>query len=429
MTTHANRWQYQAADAKGTLVRGEIDAPTERDAIDALRRRTLWVVALSPIASRVRTSHTTADTSTPAGRGADAPMRTRDRTFNTRNSDVDLAVTMRTMSTLLGAGVPLARTLTYAAQEAATPALRLAFARVSDAVQSGETLSAAVGKQRTPKHAVFPAEFAPLIAAGEHSGTLDKSLALLATHLEQRDALRSKIRSALVYPLLLAFASIAGIIVILVVVVPRFATLIADSGGTLPLSTRMLMAMSSAVTHGWWIAAIVIVVSLVFGERHFRSERVRRGWHARILRVPILGHFERLRAAVGYTGTLAVALQSGVSLLGAMSLARAIVSNRALSADLAIAEDRVRGGSTLATAISGLLPSLTERLLDAGEVSGDIPGMATRASTAADTELQRTLMQLVSLIEPVMILGFGGIVGFVALALLQAIYGLNANVL
>jgi type II secretory pathway component PulF len=105
------------------------------------------------------------------------------------------------------------------------------------------------------------------------------------------------------------------------------------------------------------------------------------------------------------------------------------VRNRHLATSLAEAEVRVRAGSTLASALSGLLPPLSERLLDAGETSGDLAGMATRAAEASDGELQRTLTQAVALIEPAMIIGFGGIVGFVALALLQAIYGLNAGIL
>lgn len=400
------RWHYRAATADGSSVEGEIDAPSERDAIDALRRRALWVVELRPFSARP----------VPTNRPSPASVA--------KIRDVDLAVTIRAMATLLSAGVPLVKTITYAAQEAVSPAVRDAFAHVNDAVQRGDALSDAVRRQ-----AVFPLAFGPLIAAGEHSGTLDRSLSLLADHLERRAALRSKVRGALIYPLLLAFASIVGVMVILVVVVPRFATLISDSGGTLPLSTRALIALSSIMTKGWWVIALSVVLLLLYAQREVRNSHARLGWSTRLLSMPVIGHFERLRAATGYTGTLAVGLRAGVSLLGSMALARGIVSSTRLASDLEAAEDRVRDGSSLSSAISGLLPSLTERLLDAGETSGDLAGMAARAAEAADAELQRSLEQIVALIEPIMILGFGGVVGFVALALLQAIYGINVTVL
>jgi type II secretory pathway component PulF len=400
------RWRYRAASADGSPVQGEIDAHTERDAVDALRRRSLWVVEVHPVGAR------------------GAAVRSTSPTSGAKARDEDLAVTIRAMSTLLGAGVPLIKTIAYAAQEAVAPAVREAFGEVNAAVQRGDTLSDAVRR-----HPVFPQAFGPLIAAGEQSGTLTESLALLAAHLERRAALRSKVQSALIYPLLLSFASVVGVVVILVVVVPRFATLIADNGGTLPLSTRTLIALSAVITNGWWVLALLVVGVLLYVDRQRHSVDARQRWSARVLRLPVIGHFERLRAATGYTGTLAVGLHAGVSLLGAMALARGIVTNTRLSGDLAAAEDRVRNGSSLSVAISGLLPSLTERLLDAGETGGDIAGMASRAADAADAELQRSLERIVALIEPVMILGFGGVVGFVALALLQAIYGINANVL
>lgn len=410
------RWRYQAADADGTAVRGEIEAESERDAVDALRRRSLWVIALEPAQP----------SATPALRGDGAMAGDHvvgpSRWWHSR--ETDLAVVVRAMSTLIGAGVPLYRALTYAARQAADPMLRASFAAVRDAVERGESLSAAVGEQ-----SVFPPVFGPLIGAGEASGTLSASLALLADDLERRDALRTKLRSALVYPSILGVASVLGVVVILLVVVPRFGALITDGGGTLPLSTRALIALSTALTKGWWAALLAIFGGGALLERTLRNPSARRAFDERRLRWPVFGAVERTRASAAYTGTLAVALRAGVSLLGSMALARAVVGNRYLANAMREAETRVRAGTSVSSALSGLLPPLAERLLDAGETSGDLAGMAARAADAADAEWQRQISQSVTLIEPVMILGFGGIVGFVALALLQAIYGLNASVL
>jgi general secretion pathway protein F len=175
--------------------------------------------------------------------------------------------------------------------------------------------------------------------------------------------------------------------------------------------------------------ALALGLGAALLQRAWHDDASRQRLDAMRLSWPVVGALERMHAAAGYVGTLAIALRAGVAVLPAMGLARDVVANQSLRNDLRRAEERVRSGSTIADALSGLLPPLTQRLLEAGETSGDVAGMARRAAEAADGELQRVLTRAVALIEPVMILGFGGVVGFVALALLQAIYGLNASVL
>ena len=409
------RWRYEAADATGAAVAGEIDASSEREAIDTLRRRALWVTTLTQATAQ------RASNAVEGGTTASATPRSWSA-WRSRTSARELAIITRAVSTLISAGVPLDRALTYAANQAPDEASRRSFAAIRDAVRIGQSLSSAVASQP-----LFPAYFAPTLSAGEASGTLDASLSLLADHLERSDAVRTRLQSALIYPAILGIASIIGVTVILLVVVPRFATLIQDSGGTLPLSTRALIAISAVVTRGWWALLIAAVLAVVSWRRAMADVSLRRRWDAVLLSIPVLGALERTRGGAAYTGTLSVALRSGVGLLTAMSLARAVVTNRQLNAELAAAESRVRDGGTLARALEGALPPLAVRLLDAGEVGGDLPMLASRAATAADSDVQRAVSQAVTLVEPVLILGFGGLVGFVALALLQAIYGINAR--
>lgn len=407
------RWRYRAADARGAESSGEVDATSERAAVDALRRRNLWVTELAPVVTNVVSRSKNAAVS-------DTASRWRHR----GTSRADLAVIMRAMATLLEAGVPLDRALAYAAAQAAGEEARRAFAAVRDAVRSGQSLSSAIAR-----HSIFPAVFAPTLAASEVSGSLDASLTLLADQLERADAVRSRLQAALIYPAILSFASIIGVSVILLLVVPRFAVLIADSGGTLPTSTRVLVALSSVVSRWWWLLLLLVVVTAAVWRRWQRDDVRRERWHAQRLTWPVTGALERLQASAAYTGTLSVALRSGVTLLSAMALSRGVVGNVALSRELERAEAHVRDGSTLAAAVERVLPPLVVRLLDAGEVSGDLAGMAGRAADGADAAVQRAVARAVLLVEPIMILGFGGVVGFVALALLQAIYGVNARTL
>ncbi len=428
----ARRWRYRAADAAGVDVAGEIDAVSEREAVDALRRRALWVITITPV-----------ERYAPAQPGDDAPalapslatVRSRAAALLAGSPDAALAVTVRAMSSLLSAGVPLDQALAYAAgasgarressrrvASAHPDQWERAFSAVRELVRAGDSLSAAIARE--PR---FPVVFAPTIAAAEASGTLGSALGTLADHLDRSNALRARLRSALAYPAMLGIASIIAIVVIMLVVVPRFATLIADSGGTLPWSTRALVTTSDLLVRWWWLIGLVFVAATLAARQWLSVPGNRGRWHRARLGWPVVGHLERTRAAAAYTGVLAVALRAGVPLLQAMALAQRVVPNEASAARLAEAEQRVRAGGSVAAALDGVLPALAVRLLDAGEAGGELSAMAERASDAADAELQRVAGGAVTLVEPALILAFGALVGFVALALLQAIYGLNAR--
>jgi type II secretory pathway component PulF len=407
----AQRWRYRAADAAGREQRGDIMAASAGAALDELRGRALWVIDLVPEGDAVA--------------APEAPVSANwfSRQWQ-RWSDqeaISLAVITRALATLLRAGVPVDRALQFAADTPSGGAWRRVFGAVQQEVRAGSALSAALSGQ-----AALPATFAPAIAVAESTGTLGAAFDGLAAQLEREGEIRARIRTALVYPSLLALSSVVGTLVILLVVVPRFSALITDAGATLPLSTRLLVAVSSVLVRGAWLLPL-LALALGWGWRATMRDAARRAaWQASLLRWPVVGALLLQRDAARYLGTLALALESGVALLPAMALARATVGNGAMAARLAPAEGVVRDGGRVADGLSAVLPPLATELLRAGEAAGQLASLSRRAADAADAAAQRTLTRLVTLIEPVMILGFGGVVAFVALALLQAIYSLNA---
>jgi general secretion pathway protein F len=412
------RWRYQAADAQGATTRGEVDAVSAEAAVDLLRRRSLWVIDLEPTrgAPALATSAGPASTSPPQARFLDRLSR------RTTNGEDSLAILTRSVATLLESGVPLERTLAFAASGETDARWQQVFRGLQTAVTRGESLSEAAGRVEA-----LPRAYAPLLAAAEASGSMAATFARLADDLEARSQLRARVRAALVYPTLLALASTVGTLIILVVVVPRFADLIAGAGGTVPASTRLLIGLSALLSRFGWLLAIAVILAGTAVRQSLQDGSRRRRWHAARLRWPLVGRFEREQAAAGYLSTLAVALESGVPLLRAMSLARGTVGNDALAERLAGAEAVVRDGGSVSQALAGSLPPLATRLLEAGEQGGALAPLARRAAKAASDQVQRVITSAVALIEPAMILGFGGVVGFVALALLQAIYGINAS--
>jgi type II secretory pathway component PulF len=431
------RWHYRAADTTGREHEGVLTAVDADEALAQLRARTLWVIDLRPhnaTAPLMAPAHgdasvlegnATADVLSPLANDLSGRFGGSVRAWWTRASGQDaevLATLVRSMATLLAAGVPVDRTLGHAASSE-NARWRAPFARIRNAVRRGESLSAACAAEPA-----LPSILAPTVAAAEATGSLAPAFEGLAEYLERGAELRARIRGALTYPALLAMSSVVAVLVIVLVVVPRFATLLTDTGATLPTSTRLLVAISGLIATWWWLVLAVAVMTTVSFRQWLHSAEGRRRWHAWRLIVPVSGEAERQLDIARYLRTLALALNSGVSLLRAMALARATVQNTAFAAMLEPAEREVRDGGSVSRALAPHLPPLPRQLLEAGEAAGALAPLAARAATASEADAQRTLARVVTLLEPALILGLGGLVGFVALALLQAIYGLNAGV-
>ncbi|WP_396204253.1 type II secretion system F family protein [Gemmatimonas sp.] len=434
-------WRYRAADASGRESRGTVQAASADDARAQLRARALWAIEIIPERSLDRLPDLSVERSSPPRAFATAPRTSMPALHPMRaglaqlwgrwsgEESEALAVCMRSIATLLDAGVPVDRALAFAASggpehDATAPAAswRVVFGRLQQAVRDGRSLADAMRDERA-----LPVAFAPSVAAAEATGALPETFARLASALERAAATQARVRAALVYPAVLALSSVIGTLVILLVVVPRFAELMNDGGAPLPMTTRLLVAASTGLLQGGWLAGPLGVGALVWWRRALRDPARATAWDAQRLGWPLIGRFERDRDGARYLDTLSLALASGVSLLRAMALARATMQNRALAARLEPAEARVRDGVPLVDAVGDTLPPLARQLLRAGEAGGALSGLAARAAAAADGEAERQLGRVVALIEPVMILGFGGVVALVALALLQAIYGLNAS--
>lgn len=411
----ATRWHYRAADASGREQEGSLVAHDAASATAQLRAQSLWVVELTPdiAPSRVAGPQLASQLSSQF-----APVRAWWRRTTGAESE-SLAVALRALSALLDAGVPLDRALGFVVD---SDDWRDTFETLRTRVQAGASLSAAM--RDMPR---LPVALAPAVAAAEESGALATVLERTATHLERQARVLAAVRASLTYPALLAVAATIGTSIILLVVVPRFAALLADAGVALPWSTRALLTVGTLLARFGWLLPALVALGAWWWRSALRNEATLQRWHATRLTLPLIGSLERTRTGARYLGTLALALDAGLPILRAMALARGTIENRALAARCAQAESAVRDGQALAASLAPVLPALAMRLLEAGEASGTLSAMAVRAADAADDAVARHVARAVTLVEPLLILGFGGIVGFVALALLQAIYGLNAG--
>jgi general secretion pathway protein F len=394
------RFHYRAATAEGQVVEGVMQGATRQTVLDGLRRQNLYPVRVDD------------------AEAGDAQVVASGRRLGRRAA---LVLWTRNAATLLGAGVPIDRMLAFTAQHAAHEGLAEAVKAVRQAVQNGATFADALAQR--PQY--FDALFVVMVSAGESSGALEIVFEQLSQQLEEGAELRSQVQSTLLYPVIMAVVACIGVGVLLGFVIPRFAAVLGDMGGTLPFSTRLLLGISKVVTAGWWVWLGVVAAAVYFVPTFLARPEVRRRWHEVRLGWPVVGDIELKYSTARLARTLGLLLKSGVPALPALKIARASATNLVVQDGMDRAATALSEGSALAPALSGTLPPLAVQMMAVGEESGRLDELCLRIADTYDSEVRRTMRTAVTLIEPAMILFFGGLVGFIALAMLQAIYGID----
>src|SRR5690554_2678858 len=394
-------YQYEAVDAAGRTDRGTIDADSERSARHALRARGLLPLALRE--TRKRT-----------GKGWNAVSRI---------SDADLGWLTRQLASLLAARLPLEAALRATMEQAERKHVARVLAAVRDDVRAGHRLGQALAAH--PKD--FPAIYQALVDAGEQSGNLAQVLERLADYIETRGALRNKVLTAFIYPAIVTVVSIAIVIFLLTYVVPQVVGAFSQAQQTLPLLTRMMLSASHFARN--WGLASVTGLAVLFGlwRLYLRNPSARLAWHARVLRLPVLGRYAMGVDVARFSATLAILTGSNVPLLTALHAARRTLKNHKLQAAVDEATGRVREGSPLAQALQAqkVFPPLLTHLVDSGERTGELPAMLDRAAKVLSMELERRAMTMTAILEPLMTLIMGGIVLVIVLAVMMPIIEIN----
>ena len=344
--------------------------------------------------------------------------RTKNRSRGGHPRAVSLAV--RDLATMLGAGLTVDRALHFAAWNATHPGMAADLREVLDHVHRGTRLSSAL--RRNDRFDPFAVA---VVQAGEENGTLDEALTGLAAHYERTEADAAHVRNVLLHPLLMALLSGLGVIALLWLMVPRFIATLGEVEGGLPLSTQLLVGFSTAIVQGWRVWVPSLLIGLGISRLWMSIARTRRWWHAWRLRLPLVGPAEAGLATATFARAFGLLLASGASVADALRAARGVVTNEALGVSLDDAATAVARGGRLADSVAGALPPLAVELLTTGEESGRLVQMSMRIAEAYDTEARRSLRALAQRLEPMLIIGFGLIAAFVALAMLQALERVN----
>jgi type II secretory pathway component PulF len=391
---------YRAASPQGRILEGRVRSASRAEALEDLRRKELYPITIAVDTGKIAVAQ---------------------KSGAKRNDAVRLWT--RTMATMLEAGVSLERALAFSSAESRNKEVSASVSAIRGDVHQGTALAASMRK--------FPRLFGPvdtgIVAAGEETGTLASALGRLASYQEESAELQGKVRSALTYPAVMTFVTSMGLVIMTVFVIPRLASMLQDSGGTLPVSTIVLLAVSHAVA-AWWPAMLALIALAGWEfQRWSRIPSNRMKWHEFRLRIPVTGDLEREFAAARFTRTFSVLLSSGSSILSALRIARATVSNAFIAAAITRAEGQVGEGRRLSVELAGVLPARAVQLLAVGEESGKLAQLSEKAAESYEKELARRLRAAIGLIEPALVIFFGAIIGFVAIAMLQAIYSINGH--
>lgn len=399
-------YSYRALTAGGRFVTGTESATSPRAARLELVQRGLHLVDVSV--------------------DAPPPPSGQSRLFR-QNRNADVADAIRYLATLVEADLPLDSALMLTADAASRDDVRAGLFAARDLVRSGAPLSTALAKQGK----VVPRIAVGIVSVAERTGELAPALLRLAEYLEERERLRSELVSALSYPVLMAVLGSLSVAILLGYVLPRFADVLSDTGVPLPATTSALVGFGSFLATSWPVMAAVLVIAVISIVRFQRRPDGRRVIHGLLLRVPVLGTWRAQHAAVQLGTSLSVMLGQGTPLLAALDMGGEALTDEFIRLHVRETRERVRDGKSLSDAFGAEspLPFAFRQMTKVGEESGTLAKMLGRAATVTEADLSRKLHRAVRLIEPLMILVFGVAIGFVALALLQAVYGVQAGAL
>ncbi|MBV9191078.1 MAG: type II secretion system inner membrane protein GspF [Betaproteobacteria bacterium] len=393
-------FRFEAADASGRIEKGLVEADSAPAARAALRAKGLVPLGVDAISGQKKTV-----------------LRRR------RFSEAELSLATRQLSSLLAAGLPVAQALGAAIEQAENKAVREVFAAVRSDVFAGHRLAEALAQ--FPRE--FPDVYRASVAAGEDSGELAGVMDRLATYLEERLALRSKVFAAFLYPAVVTGVAFAIVVFLMTYVVPQVVEVFANTRQALPWPTRVLLAISWFTrVGGIWLAAVL--VGAFFAVRAWLRLPGRRlvvdRW---LLSLPLFGRILRGVDTARFASTLAILTGAGVPLLRALDAARATLANMVLATAVSEVIEAVREGQGLATALgrSKVFPPVLVHLAASGESTGKLDTMLERAAANLSVEAERRALALSTLLEPLLILAMGAIVLGIVLAVLMPIIEIN----
>jgi type IV pilus assembly protein PilC len=389
---------YQGRTASG-VQNGEIEAPDRSSAVGELRRRAILVTKI-----------------------AEKTAPKMSFKFGGKVKDKEMAIFTRQFSTMIDAGLPLVQCLNILAEQSESKTLRSVTGQVARNVEGGSTLADAL--RRHPR--TFDDLFTNLVEVGEAGGILDVVLQRLAAYIEKAAALKRKVKAAMVYPCAIIGVAMLVVIFMLTFVIPTFAQMFKDLGADLPLPTKVVMILSDFV-RSYILLIIAAMIGAVMALRsYYRTEGGRATIDALMLKLPVFGTLVRKVAVARFTRTLGTLVQSGVPILDGLRITARTAGNKVVEKAVLQCRAAVTEGKTLADPLrtSGVFPPMVTQMISVGEQTGALDAMLSKIADFYDDEVDTAVSTLTSLLEPIMIVFLGVVVGGLVVAMYLPIFKL-----
>jgi len=385
---------YTARSFNGDLRTSTMEAGSRDDVISQLRKQRLSVVKVDQ------------ETTKKIGRGA---IKTR-----------DVVIFTRQFSTMINSGLPLVQALTILAEQTDNKALAETTKKVVFDVESGNTVADALSKH--PR--AFTDLYVNMVAAGEAGGILDTILMRLATFLEKNDALVRKVKGAMIYPTVIMSVAGIAIIVLLLFVIPVFESMFASVGLPLPLPTRIVIGASRFLKSYWWVIGALGIVLTFMLRKYYASPSGKLVIDRLMLKMPVLGDVLRKSAVSRFTRTLGTLISSGVSILEGLEITAKTAGNRVIQDAIMQSRASIAGGDTIAQPLqkSKVFPPMVISMISVGEQTGGLDEMLSKIADFYDEEVDAAVSNLLSLLEPIMIVFLGVVVGGMVVAMYLPIF-------
>ena len=388
---------YSARSVTGELQAGSVELPSREDVIGYLRRQRLVPVKVEQKQSGITIP------------GMQPGVTTR-----------DIVIFTRQFATMINSGLPLVQSLDILAKQSENKTLRKSIEQVLYDVESGQTLADAL--RQHPK--IFTQLYVNMVAAGEAGGILDTILLRLAVFLEKADALRRKIKGAMVYPGVIMTVAAGAVAVLLIFVIPTFQNMFESAGIQLPGPTQFVISLSDFMQKQWYLVLGAIVGTVFAINRWYKTDTGQLALDKLVLRLPILGPLQRKAAIARFTRTLGTLVSSGVSILDGLEITARTAGNRVLHDAIMESRSSIAGGETISEPLkkSGVFPPMVVQMINVGEQTGGLDEMLTKIADFYDEEVDAAVEVLLSAMEPVMIVFLGVVVGGMIVAMYLPIF-------
>lgn len=400
-------YRYKGMDSSGKVIEGVFNANSKEEAIRLIREK-----GHSPIKIEINEA-----------KSKDIKEYTL---FRPRVKIKDISVFCKQLYTMLNAGMPLTNCLDVLAVQTENKTLKNSIKEISSEVQTGSILSEAMRNHKN----IFPNLLITMVQAGEMTGNLDSVLARMSEHYEKENKINSKIKGAMVYPAILSIAAVGVVIFLLTFIMPTFIGMFSSSGVELPLPTRILMSISDALSNFWYIFALIFGGIAFLVARFVKTKDGKRFFDKLVYRIPVVGQSMVKISTSRYTRTLSTLLGSGIPIVDAMEASASVTGNMMVIDGMENVIDEVKKGTNISYLLQKMnyFPPMMISMIGIGEESGALEDMLGKTADYYDEELEASIQKMLSMLEPLLILFMGVIIGFIVIAMMLPLFDLTQTI-